>query len=338
MKNVTNTLFPSFVTILWAFLSRVVTNSKNTIFLILFGCFLASSPSQIMAQCEVGDPNITIGTSPICVNEDQLTVTATVTGFVNPFAQWIQSTPILLIANPTSTSTTVTGVAPGTVELRLQVTELSSSGDCPGQTITSNPITIEVDPNVTGAIASITSGSSPVCKDETLNLFGNASSSLPIIHSWSIDPPITPSPFSNTAIPNPVFTAPDVLVSTNYTITYMASNAEGCDDQATLLITVNPPVSVAVNNTTFDVCANPGSLLLNGNPTGGSGDFSSGAASHNWVLIGGTAPFVNIFTLLDNPSLQTPTLTPGVTATDGQTYILRYTATDSEGCARGCIG
>ena len=343
MKNVTNTLFPSYSSFLELPLKKIF--QSKLVLLSLLGALLVGMPESVFGQCSVGTPIILNGDPPsICALEDQLTVSVPaidIQGFTDPEFTWVQSIPILVIANPGSSTTSLSGSIPGTVQLQLRVQENSPNptGDCAQNDVVLSPtITITVLPNVTNAVAGISSGSSPLCENETITLSGSASSSSTIIHSWSVSPEITPSPFNSTSIFNPTFTAPFVSSSTDYTITYNASNAQGCMDEATLVITVNPPVAATISNgLTADICLD-GSLVLNGNPSGGSGAFSGGASSHVWELRPGTtAPFLPETFLLNDPNSQTPIFMPPLTGDPdapsvGDQYVFRYTATDNLGC------
>jgi hypothetical protein len=108
--------------------------------------------------------------------------------------------------------------------------------------------------------------------------------------------------------------------SASETIYARIENAAGCWLAGPVYLKVWPAPSVNPTATTSTIC--PGTTTtVNGNPSGGAGGYS-----HAWVRIGGSVPAGNVS--LTNTSSQVAT----VGASSNGTIILRYTATDANGC------
>ena len=120
--------------------------------------------------------------------------------------------------------------------------------------------------------------------------------------------------FSGNGVTGSTFTPSGSVIGTN-TITYTATNL-GCTNTATQNIEVYSLPSVApVSTTDLDVCLNE-TITLNGNPTVGSGTYTT----HLWS--GQTTP-------LSATNIPNPTFTP----TAAGNFVMTYRVTDSHTCS-----
>jgi len=183
-------------------------------------------------------------------------------------------------------------------------------------TCTSNTLTATAAPtsvSVTCLTAAISPDPAVVCNGSTLQLNGNPLNNGQQLvgsytHAWTGDTGF----LSATNIQNPVFS--DKAPAGSYSLTYTVTNStNGCFATDTITVTVRarPTASIAPTS----VCEGT-ALQLDGNPSGGSGTFTT----HLWT--GDT-------THLSATNIQNPVLS--ATAPAG-TYSLAYTVTDSNGC------
>jgi gliding motility-associated-like protein len=147
-----------------------------------------------------------------------------------------------------------------------------------------------------------------VCPGDDLFLNGNPSPGSGAIttHLWTGNT----SPLSATNIQNPVF---NTNSQGTYNLTYTVTDANGCSRSQNVTVTVNP-VSAHIVPDPALACSGI-NLQLNGNPSGGTGTYTT----HTWT--GNT-------TTLNSTTIQNPTFnsnTPG-------TYNLTYTVYDNNGC------
>ena len=100
-----------------------------------------------------------------------------------------------------------------------------------------------------------------------------------------------------------------------YDLTYTVTDDNGCTGTDDITVTVNGNPTAAITPDPAEVCAGV-DLVLDGNPAGGSGTYTT----HAWTGAGAAS--------LDDPAVQSPTFN---NATAG-TYDLTYTVTDDNGC------
>jgi gliding motility-associated-like protein len=108
-----------------------------------------------------------------------------------------------------------------------------------------------------------------------------------------------------------------VITAAMSPMTIFAYDINGiCDSEVSFMVTVNENPIASITPDPATVCAGQ-DLQMNGNPTGGSGTYST----HVWTNTGSTS--------LDNDAIQNP-LFNSVTAGN---YDLTYTVTDDNGCS-----
>ncbi|MFO7923214.1 MAG: PKD-like domain-containing protein, partial [Bacteroidales bacterium] len=151
-----------------------------------------------------------------------------------------------------------------------------------------------------------------VCADSDLQLIANASggSSVYISHEWTGDGAVY---LSDSLIRNPVFNSPD---PGDYSLTYTVTDDNGTWAMETITVTVfERPVTAVSGDGQFPLVCGGSELQLNGNPSGGSGDYPT----HQWT--GQTMPLSA--TDIENPVFRT--------IVKGE-YTISYRVTDSRGC------
>ncbi|MCD4653475.1 hypothetical protein K8T06_06030 [bacterium] len=152
------------------------------------------------------------------------------------------------------------------------------------------------------------------CAGITVDLNGNPSGgSTGRIHLWTGDT----SPLSSTTVQEPDFSTNTTGI---YNLVYTVTDNQGCFDSDTISITVYPNPSVEITMAGFPVdtewlCIDE-PLNLSGNPTGGSGIYST----HYWY--GNGAAHLSS-TSIESPVFQSNT--PGY-------FTIYYRVTDSRGC------
>jgi len=200
------------------------------------------------------------------------------------------------IQNPT-----FLGTAPaGTYDLTYTITD---SRGCQG----SDAITVTVYSRPSASISPTS-----VCQGTALPLNGNPSggSGSYTTHVWTGDI----MHLSATNIQNPILLA--TAPAGTYSLTYTVTDSRGCIGTDTKTITVHSRPIASITPDPAEVCQGS-TLQLNGNPSGGSGSYTT----HAWT--GAGAAYLSA-TNVQNPTFQG-------TATAG-TYSLTYTVTDSNGC------
>ncbi len=188
----------------------------------------------------------------------------------------------------------------GTYSLTYTVTD---SHGCTGSD--TKTITVHSRP-----VAAITPDPASVCQGSTLPLNGNPSggSGSYTTHAWT---GAGATYLSATNIQNPIFK--DNAPAGSYALTYTVTDSNGCTGSDTVTVTVNSRPTATISPTS--VCQGT-ALQLNGNPSGGSGSYTT----HAWT--GDT-------TYLSPTNIQNPVLSASAPA---GTYSLTYTVTDSNGC------
>ncbi|MBI4647851.1 MAG: gliding motility-associated C-terminal domain-containing protein, partial [Bacteroidia bacterium] len=147
-----------------------------------------------------------------------------------------------------------------------------------------------------------------VCSGVSLQLNGNPvqGSAVIINHQWTGDF----EPLSSTTIPNPVFTSG---ASGIYNLTYQVTDNNSCTASDNITINVQSSPSASITPNPASVCEGE-DLQLNGNPSGGTGNYT-----HEWD--GDYGP-------LSSTTIASPVFN---TNTSGN-YNLQYTVTDGNGC------
>ncbi len=195
------------------------------------------------------------------------------------------------------------GAPPGTYNLTYTVTD--TIGGCN----TSDNITITVN-NLPSA--DITPDPAVLCADGSLDMNGNPSggSGTYSIHKWEGSGSFY---LDLTNIPNPVFSG---APSGDYYLSYTVTDDNGCQAFADITVTVNSGPSASITPDPAVLCAG-GSLPLFGNPSGGSGTYTT----HLWT--GSGAVYLSATNIED----------PIFSGASSGTYDLTYTVTDNNGCS-----
>ncbi len=159
--------------------------------------------------------------------------------------------------------------------------------------------------------ASITPTSPTICAGGVLALNGNPTggSGTYVSTVWT-DAGATS--LSATNIANPGFSN---SIAGSYPLTFTVTDDQGCIGTASTVVTVNGNPTASITPNPASVCAGA-SLALNGNPSGGSGIYSSNV----WTGTGATS--------LSATNIATPSFTNSVAGT----YPLTFTVTDNNGC------
>lgn len=165
-------------------------------------------------------------------------------------------------------------------------------------------ITITVNP--APAINAINNG--PICIGETLTLTENGGEAT----NWNWTS-INGSAVFGTSTANSS-TASGIVDGEIFQV--VISDANGCSDSTTTTVTVNASPTTSITPDPAEVCAGD-ILAMNGNPSGGSGTFST----HAWTGAGSVS--------LD----ATNNATPNFSNNAGGSYNLIYTVIDDNGCS-----
>lgn len=172
------------------------------------------------------------------------------------------------------------------------------------------PFTVYANPTANILSGGVPSDYEQLCPGDSTVLNGNPSAGSGVItsHQWTGDT----GPLTATNIQSPTFTTTTQGV---YSLVYTVTDSNGCYAVDTIEVEVaNPVVDILVNGTSasaFETCAGV-TVNLNGNPSGGFGNYS-----HLWVGSN-----------LNNYTIQSPTFSTSVTGV----YSLTYTVTDGAGC------
>lgn len=174
--------------------------------------------------------------------------------------------------------------------------------DVHGCTTTSSTITVTVD-----SLPAATAGNDgPVCAGTALSLDGGPTGMN--TYSWT-----GPDGYSSSSRSPIVSASATVSMSGEYLLTVTDNN--GCQDTASTFITVHSLPAADITPDPASVCLND-TLSLNGNPSGGSGTYTS----HSWTGTGTTY-------LSDNAVGN-----PLFIASSAGTYALKYAVMDNNGC------
>jgi len=323
---------PSGTTYLWSISANGTITGPNNQPAVTYS---ADSPGILTLTVQVTDPLMVQ-----CSEDYPLTV------FTNPIADILadgtpvsstsvcQSIDLFLDGNPSPGSGTIqshawtgTGAAhlssttvqdpifncPSTGTYVLDYLVVDSNGCEATDTIT---VTVNENPTSDNLVDGSPVSSVEECGTLSVNLDGNPSggSGTYTQHLWTG----TGTPYlSSTAVQNPTFTSG---VPGNYTLTYTVTDSNGCQGADSLSLTVHP-------NPVADILANgsPGSpadacqgadLSLDGNPTGGSGNWTL----HEWTGTGAA--------YLNSTSIQNPVFNCSITGI----YDLTYRVVDDETC------
>lgn len=170
-------------------------------------------------------------------------------------------------------------------------------------------ITVIVNSNPS---ASVTPASPQVCEGIDLNLNGNPSSGSGTYssHVWSGTGAASINAGSSTATPTFNNSSPG-----SYGLIYTVTDNNGCSGSSTVTIIVNSNPLASITPAPATVCAGI-DLYLNGNPSGGSGTYSSSV----WTGFGASS--------LTGSNTATPIFNNMVAGS----YFLTYTVTDNNGC------
>ena len=188
---------------------------------------------------------------------------------------------------------------PGTHIIHYTVT---SSDGCTGTDTLAITVYAVPTPNI------IPGNTAEVCPGDILHLDGNPTQGDGniISHQWTGDT----SPLSATNIQDPFFQTNSQGV---YNLTYTVTDDNGCTDSEQISVAVNPVVANILPDPAL-TCAGT-DFILNGNPSGGTGNYTT----HIWT---GDVTYLN---RTDTQEVIFNSPTPG-------TYNLTYTVTDDNGC------
>ena len=150
--------------------------------------------------------------------------------------------------------------------------------------------------------------SAEVCPGNILNIDGNTTPGDGAIttHQWSGDT----NPLSATNIEAPFFSTNTQGV---YNLLYTVTDNNGCSNTDNISVAVNPVTANIIPNPA-EICAGA-DLILNGNPSGGTGNYTT----HVWT---------GEVTYIDATNTQSVTFNSNITGA----YNFTYTVTDDNGC------
>lgn len=222
---------------------------------------------------------------------------------VGSSAGTFSSTPVGL--NFVSTSTGQINLAtstPGTYDI---TNSIAAAGGC---SPASHTVTIIIHPRPTTVISP---DPASVCAGTALNMNGNPAggSGVYTTHGWT---GAGATSLSATNTVNPNFTN---ATAGSYVLTYTVTDNRGCTGTDNITVTVNALPTSTISPDPASVCAGS-TINVNGNPTGGSGTYST----HTWTGTGATS--------LSATNTVNPTFSNGTAGT----YVLTYTVTDNLGC------
>ncbi|MGI9158537.1 MAG: hypothetical protein ACR2K1_02160, partial [Saprospiraceae bacterium] len=235
---------------------------------------------------------------------------------------WASSNPTrAFISNTNVASPTIDWGFAGTVTISVTVTDVS------GCSVTlSYGEVVTVHNSVT---AGITPSSTVMCVGNSISLTGAIiGGTAPYTHAWT---PANPGPNGNYSAPTSQSTNFTATAAGSPNLIYTVTDANQCSDDHTQPVTIYAAVDATIGNGTTATICYDGSMVLDGNATGGSGTYSA----HLWELVSANISqgSVTASSLLSSTTTQEPTLTPHAQAADGDTYTFRYTATDNIGCS-----
>ncbi|HOW26600.1 MAG TPA: HYR domain-containing protein, partial [Bacteroidales bacterium] len=206
------------------------------------------------------------------------------------------------LSNTAIQSPVFSGAPAGTYSLTYTVTD---NNGCSG----SDNITVTVNPSPS---ADITPDPASMCVGGSINMNGNPSggSGIYTTHTWTGS---GATYLSDAAIQSPVFSG---APAGTYSLTYTVTDNNGCSGSDNIMVTVNPSPSAGITPDPAAMCVG-GSINMNGNPSGGSGIYTT----HTWTGSGAT--------YLSDAAIQSPVFS----GAPAGTYSLTYTVTDNNGCS-----
>ncbi|GAP69385.1 hypothetical protein BA6E_11056, partial [Bacteroidales bacterium 6E] len=210
------------------------------------------------------------------------------------------------IQNPVYTPGTADIVAE-TVTLTLSAEGLASNGTC-------QPVSDDVVIQISNLTANLPAGPLEGCFGSTISLEATTTGGIgTITHLWT---GTGATYLSNVSIANPVFSG---APAGDYALTYTATDAEDCEVTENITITIfdNPLADITADET--EVCES-NAIPLDGNPSGGSGNYTN----HEW-----TSANPDDLDLLTDVNIQNPVFIGS--ALPGS-YTFTYTVTDGNGC------
>ncbi len=238
----------------------------------------------------VDTPDATINpVGPFCANDAGIQLSAATNG-----GTWS--------GNGTSSSGwfNPANAGPGTHIISYSVT---NSDGCPGTDTVAITVYAIPEPNI------IPGNTAEVCPGDILHLDGNPTPGDGNItsHLWTGDT----SPLSNTNIQDPFFQTNTQGV---YNMTYTVTDDNGCHNSANISVAVNPVNAHILPDPALSCVGED--LILNGNPTGGTGNY----VTNIWT---GDISYLN----------RTDTQEVVFNAPNSGTYNLSYSVTDDNGCS-----
>ncbi len=256
---------------------------------LINGDFPPVITTAIILIVPIPDATITPA-GPFCANDPSVNLNAATTG-----GTWSGTG----ITNSNNGTFNPSVAGPGIHTITYTVTDGNGCTDTDTYDITVYALPI---PNVLPA------ANSEVCPGDPLLLDGNPTpgDGNIISHLWTGN--TGPLNFTN-------IQAPTFLTSTQgvYSMTYTVTDDNGCSNFENVTVTVNPVIANIIPDPA-ETCVN-GDLALNGNPSGGTGNY----ITHIWT---GDIVYLN------NPNIQNPVFNSSIIGT----YNLTYSVTDDNGC------
>jgi hypothetical protein len=265
-------------------------------------------------------PTATIsGTAMVCKNGTAPNVTFTGANGTAPYtftytvSDGITTTTATAVANVSSVNVAAPTSIAGTFTYTLVSVKDASISTCSQTQTGSAVITVKPLPTPTIAVveaSSITPNDGITCANDPVTLTAGGGAS----YQWSV---FASSSTSSTVTVNPAST-------TTYSVTVTGSN--GCTDEISQVITVNPlPSNPTINSTnafTASICEGSSIPLLGSAGTGGTGSYFT-----SWTANGPA----NVTFNQTGPSTATlSSLVPAVSPTSS--YTIGYSISDSKGC------
>ena len=253
-----------------------------------------------------GTPTATISplTPKVCAGSGQI-MKATVTGGTSPYTSLWTGTGATGL-NVTNTLTpTFTDTTAGSYVLTYKVTD---ANNCSSPAVSTTITNIKIKTGI----------SSPTvfsfCKGIANRITASASGgTAPYTYSWTgtgsvyLDKPATI---------NPQFTG---TTTGNYSLTFTATDANGCAGSITINITVNGIPSATISPLTSKVCSGSSQIMTA-------------------TIIGGTSPYTSLWTGTGSTALSATNITnPTFLDTTAGSYGLTYKVTDANNCSSSAV-
>jgi len=249
-----------------------------------------------------GSPSATISPlSPkVCAGAGQV-MTATITGGTTPYTSSWTGTGATALSATNITNPTFLDTTSGTYGLTYKVTDANNcSSSAVSTTITDIKIKTSISsPSVFSFCKGIATRITAAANDGT----------APYTYSWTgtgsgyLDKPATINPqFTGTA-------------PGSYSLTFTATDANGCTGNITINITVNGTPSATISPLTPKVCSGSGQVMTA-------------------TITGGTTPYTSSWTGTGSTALSATNITsPTFLDTTSGTYGLTYKVTDANNCS-----